>query len=182
LGIVLLLHSIAPIVRNKWSWAIITVLIMLIMTSGFMYTLIRGVPYAGPDGAWIAAGSQNQVGQEVHVISFICASQLPTSYLLFIAFIDGLLSFSLLMLILVVPHQSSPQKQRLQIVLWTGITMVMYSVLVALFRIKNRGWLPLVFTNFIQVVNFPSRQDIPSNSFYNVVFKERCIKYSRIHS
>jgi len=116
---------------------------MLVMTSGFMYTLIRGVPYAGPNGAWIAAGSQNQVGQEVQVISFICASPLSSTDLLFIIFIDGLLSFSLLMLILVVPHQSSPQKQRLQIVLWTGITMVMYSVLVALFRIKNRGWLPL---------------------------------------
>jgi len=124
LGIILLLRSISPIIQNKWSWAFVTVVIMLIMTSGFMYALIRGVPFSGPNGEWIAAGYQNQVGKEVHLISFIY----------------GLLSFSLLMLILVVPHQSSPQKQRMQIFIWTGVTVILYSVLVSLFKIKNRGY------------------------------------------
>jgi len=91
------------------------------------------------DCCWISKPSRTR---SIRHLVHLCVSS--TSYrLLFIIFIDGLLSLSLLMLILVVPHQSSPQKQRLQIVLWTGITMVMYSVLVALFRIKNRGLLPL---------------------------------------
>lgn len=43
------------------------------------------------------------------------------------------------MLILVVPLQSSPQRQRLQVYLWTGVIMIIYSVLVSLFRVKNKG-------------------------------------------
>ena len=42
------------------------------MTSGFMFTRIRGVPYVGQDGSWIAGGFQNQFGQEVQVVSMIC--------------------------------------------------------------------------------------------------------------
>jgi hypothetical protein len=43
------------------------------------------------------------------------------------------------MLIMVVPYQTSPQRQRMQIYLWTAVIMIMYSVLVSLFRIKNGG-------------------------------------------
>ncbi|KAF8201821.1 oligosaccharyl transferase subunit OST3/OST6 family [Pholiota molesta] len=120
----LLLRFISPIVQNRWSWAVVTVITSLVMTSGYMFTRIRGVPYNGGDGNWIAAGYQNQFGQEVQVV----------------AFIYGLLSFAFLMLILVVPLQSSPQRQRLQVYLWTGVLMIIYSVLVSLFRVKNRGY------------------------------------------
>ena len=75
LGFILLLQFISPLVQNKWSWAAITVVTMLVMTSGFMYSRIRNVPYTGPNG-WIAAGYQSQFGQEVHVIAFICESNL----------------------------------------------------------------------------------------------------------
>ncbi len=43
------------------------------------------------------------------------------------------------MLILVVPFQTSPQKQRLQIYLWTSVIVIIYSVLISIFRVKNRG-------------------------------------------
>ncbi len=43
------------------------------------------------------------------------------------------------MLIMVVPYQTSPQRQRMQIYLWTAVIMIMYSVLVSLFKIKNGG-------------------------------------------
>jgi hypothetical protein len=42
------------------------------MTSGYMFTRIRGAPYSGPNGAWIAQGYQNQYGQEVQVIAMVC--------------------------------------------------------------------------------------------------------------
>lgn len=107
-----------------------------------MFTRIRGSPYSGGDGQWIAAGYQNQFGQEVQVIAFICLSFSAFFYLR-ICFdpnlTDGLLAFSFLMLILVIPYQSSPQRQRLQVYLWTGVIMIIYSVLVSLFRVKNRG-------------------------------------------
>ncbi|PPQ66066.1 hypothetical protein CVT26_010808 [Gymnopilus dilepis] len=124
LGSLLFLRFIAPIVQNRWSWAAATVVTILVMVGGYMFTRIRGVPYNGGNGNWIAGGYQNQFGQEVQVV----------------AFIYGLLSFALLMLILVVPHQKSPQRQRLQVYLWTGVTMIVYSVLVSLFRVKNRGY------------------------------------------
>jgi len=124
LGFTLTLRFIAPILRSRWTWAAGTVLVSLVMTSGYMFTRIRGSPYSGGDGQWIAAGYQNQFGQEVQVI----------------AFIYGLLAFAFLMLILVIPYQSSPQRQRLQVYLWTGVIMIIYSVLVSLFRVKNRGY------------------------------------------
>lgn len=43
------------------------------------------------------------------------------------------------MLTLVVPRQLSPSRQRMQVYLWTGVIFVMYSVLVSLFKEKNRG-------------------------------------------
>ena len=72
LGALLIFKFISPVVQNKWSWAAGTVVVSLVMTSGFMFTRIRGVPYTGADGNWIAAGHQNQFGQEVQVVSFIC--------------------------------------------------------------------------------------------------------------
>lgn len=53
--------------------------------------------------------------------------------------IDGLLSFAVLMLTLVVPLQTSPQRQRLQVYLWSAVIFIIYSMLISLFRIKNKG-------------------------------------------
>ena len=65
---------ILPALQSRWTWATVTILTSLIMTSGFMYTRIRGVPYVGNDGNWIAGGFQHQFGQEVPVIAAICQS------------------------------------------------------------------------------------------------------------
>ena len=43
------------------------------------------------------------------------------------------------MLISITPRQTSPHRQRLQVYLWTGVIMIVYSVLLSLFRVKNRG-------------------------------------------
>jgi hypothetical protein len=56
--------------------------------------------------------------------------------------LDGLLGASFLMLTLVTPMQTSPRRQRLQIYLWSGVIFVVFSILISLFRVKNRGaWL-----------------------------------------
>jgi oligosaccharyltransferase complex subunit gamma len=72
LGSVLLLRFISPILQSRWTWAIGTLVTSLIMIGGHMFVRIRGMPYAGNDGSWIASGYQNQFGQEVHVIALIC--------------------------------------------------------------------------------------------------------------
>ncbi len=43
------------------------------------------------------------------------------------------------MLTLVTPHQTHSYRQRLQVYLWSGVIFVMFSVLISLFRVKNRG-------------------------------------------
>ncbi|KAF5380810.1 hypothetical protein D9615_003969 [Tricholomella constricta] len=123
LGLLVTLRFISPIIQSRWTWALVTVAVSLVMTSGYMFTRIRGSPFIGNDGNWVAAGFQNQFGQEVSVV----------------AGIYGLLTMSFLMLVMVVPYQTSPARQRLQIYLWSGVFVIVYSVLVSLFRVKNRG-------------------------------------------
>lgn len=72
LAFAVLLRFIAPILQSRWTWAAISIGLSLIMTSGYMFVRIRGSPYAAQDGSWIAGGYQNQYGQEVSVIAFIC--------------------------------------------------------------------------------------------------------------
>jgi hypothetical protein len=61
-----------PFFANRWVWAVGTILTTLTMTSGFMFTRIRGTPYSGSDGGWIAPGYQNQYGQETQVVAVMC--------------------------------------------------------------------------------------------------------------
>jgi len=123
-GSLILLKQIAPVLQNRWIWAFITIVTCLVMTAGFMFTRIRNAPYTGNDGNWIAGGFQNQFGQEVQVV----------------AFIYGLLGVAFIMQILVVPIQGSPTRQRFQVYLWTAVTVIVYSILVSLFRVKNKGY------------------------------------------
>ncbi|KAF7294920.1 hypothetical protein MIND_01030100 [Mycena indigotica] len=118
------IRFISPILQSRWTWAIGTIVTALVMTSGHMFTRIRNVPYVGQDGSWIAGGYQNQFGQEVQVISIVY----------------GTLGFSFLMLVMVIPYQTSGQRQRVQVYLWTTIIMLVYSILIVLFKVKNRGY------------------------------------------
>ncbi|PCH38076.1 oligosaccharyl transferase subunit OST3/OST6 family [Wolfiporia cocos MD-104 SS10] len=124
LSFVASLRFLSPVIRNRWFWATATVLTSLVMTSGYMFVRIRGMPHSGQNGQWIAPGYQAMYGQEVQVV----------------AMIYGTLSAGFLMLTLVVPNQTSASKQRLQIYLWTGVVFIMYSVLISIFREKNRGY------------------------------------------
>jgi len=118
------IRFLAPVLRNRWVWASTTVLTSLIMTSGYMFTRIRGMPMAAPDGSWIAHGFQSQYGQEVTVVA--------TLY--------GLLSAAFLMLIVVAPLQPSPTRQRIQIYLWSGLVFLLFSILVSFFKVKHGGY------------------------------------------
>lgn len=136
------------------------------MTSGFMFTRIRGMPYVGHDGSWIAGGYQNQFGQEVQVVSMICKClAFPTRPRQFILsyYTDGILAVSFLMLTIVTPYQKSPARQRTQVYLWTFVNFLVFSILVSLFRMKNRG----TFCSFLSIMMLiRNDQGIPSNSYF----------------
>ena len=135
------LRFISPIMKSRWTWAAGTVVTILVMTAGHMFTRIRGAPNNGPNGQWIAAGYQNQFGQETQVVAMICTSLRPSrgEIILTSLFIDGLLGSAVLMLTVVTPYTASPRRQRAQVYLWSFVIFIMYSVLVSLFRVKNRG-------------------------------------------
>ncbi|KAJ7172460.1 hypothetical protein C8R46DRAFT_1086003 [Mycena filopes] len=118
------LRFIAPVLQSRWTWAVISILVSLVMTSGYMFTRIRNSPFTGGDGSWIAGGFQNQFGQEVQVI----------------AAVYGTLGFAFTMLIMVIPYQATAHRQRFQIYLWSTIIMLVYSILIVLFKVKNRGY------------------------------------------
>lgn len=66
------IRFLAPVLRSRWTWATITVLTSLVMTSGYMFTRIRNMPTVGQDGSWISNGFQSQYGQETTVVATLC--------------------------------------------------------------------------------------------------------------
>ncbi|KAF2101475.1 putative dolichyl-diphosphooligosaccharide-protein glycotransferase [Rhizodiscina lignyota] len=124
---------IMPLVQNRNLWAAISLILVLLFTSGHMFNHIRKVPYVAGDGkggiSYFAGGFQNQFGLETQII----------------AAIYGILSFAAISLALKVPRIADPQSQTLAALIWAGVIFVMYSFLLSIFRIKNGGypfWLP----------------------------------------
>jgi oligosaccharyltransferase complex subunit gamma len=72
LSAALSIRFLAPVLRNRWTWAFITVFTSLVMTSGYMFTRIRGMPTVASDGSWISNGFQSQYGQETTVVATLC--------------------------------------------------------------------------------------------------------------
>jgi len=122
-----------PIVQNRNVWAAISLIAILLFTSGHMYNHIRKVPYVAGDGrggvSYFAGGFSNQYGLETQIV----------------AAMYGVLSFATISLALKVPRIADPKTQQLAVIIWGGVIFVMYSFLLSVFRIKNGGypfWLP----------------------------------------
>lgn len=65
-----------PIVQNRNLWAAVSLIAILLFTSGQMFNHIRKVPYVAGDGhggiSYFAGGFQNQFGMETQIIAAIC--------------------------------------------------------------------------------------------------------------
>ncbi|KAK4548891.1 hypothetical protein LTR36_008664 [Oleoguttula mirabilis] len=122
-----------PIIQNRNLWAAVSLIAVLLFTSGHMFNHIRKVPYVAADGkggvSYFAGGFQNQFGLETQIV----------------AAMYGVLSFATISLALKVPRMSNPRNQQIAVIIWGGVILVMYSFLLSVFRIKNGGypfWLP----------------------------------------
>lgn len=122
-----------PIIQNRNLWAALSLIAILLFTSGHMFNHIRKVPYVVGDGHggvnYFAHGFQTQYGLETQIV----------------AAIYGLLSFATISLALKVPRISDPGYQQIAVLIWVGVVFLMYSYLLSVFRIKNGGypfWLP----------------------------------------
>lgn len=67
-----------PVLQNRNVWAAISLMCVLLFTSGHMYNQIRKVPYVGGDGkggiSYFAGGFQNQFGMETQIVAAMCKS------------------------------------------------------------------------------------------------------------
>jgi len=124
---------VLPVVQNRNVWAAISLIAILLFTSGHMFNHIRKVPYVAGNGkggvSYFAGGFSNQYGLETQII----------------AAIYGLLSFATISLALKVPRIADPKTQQVAVLVWGGVIFTMYSFLLSVFRIKNGGypfWLP----------------------------------------
>ncbi|KAG0229654.1 oligosaccharyl transferase subunit ost3/OST6 [Actinomortierella wolfii] len=124
----LLYTRAGTILKGKYIWAAISLFTIFVMISGHMWNHIRKPPYTlpGRDGrsAFMAQGFQNQLGLETQVVAVIYA----------------VLCGSVISLISSVPKMENPARQRIAVFLWMSILLVMYSVLMQLFRLKNPAY------------------------------------------
>ena len=67
---------ILPIIRNRKVWAAISLVAVVLFTSGYMYNNIRRVPYVAGNGrggiSYFAAGFSSQFGLESQIVAAIC--------------------------------------------------------------------------------------------------------------
>jgi len=67
---------ILPIVQNRNLWAALSLIAVLLFTSGHMFNHIRKVPYVVPDNkggvTYFAGGFQNQFGLETQIVAAMC--------------------------------------------------------------------------------------------------------------
>jgi len=67
---------VLPILQNRNLWAAVSLIAVLLFTSGHMFNHIRKVPYVGGDGkgkiGYFAGGFQNQFGLETQIVAAMC--------------------------------------------------------------------------------------------------------------
>jgi hypothetical protein len=65
-----------PIIQNRNIWAAISLIAILLFTSGHMFNHIRKVPYVAGDGrggiSYFAGGFSNQFGLETQIVAAMC--------------------------------------------------------------------------------------------------------------
>lgn len=72
---------VMPIIQNRNLWAAISLIAVLLFTSGHMFNHIRKVPYVAGDGkggvSYFAGGFQNQFGLETQIVAAMCKLTQP---------------------------------------------------------------------------------------------------------
>ncbi|KAI0521972.1 OST3/OST6 family protein [Xylaria bambusicola] len=128
LGVAGVIFKIWPYIANRNVCAGLSLIGILLFTSGHMFNQIRKVPYVAGDGrggiSYFAGGFQSQFGLESQII----------------AFIYGVLSFATISLAMKAPRTKDTHMQQIMVIAWGIILVVMYSFLMSIFRGKNGGY------------------------------------------
>ncbi|KAI1812894.1 OST3/OST6 family protein [Poronia punctata] len=129
LGVVFKLSPyLLPIFQSRNIWAGLSLVGILLFTSGHMFNQIRKVPYVAGDGrggvSYFASGFQNQFGLETQIV----------------AFMYGILSFATISLAVKAPRIRDFKMQQTMVIVWGIVLVAMYSFLLSVFRTKNGGY------------------------------------------
>lgn len=146
---------VLPIIQSRNLWAAVSLIAILLFTSGHMFNHIRKVPYVqGSKGkiVYFANGFQTQYGMETQIVAAMCTfsspsdTSCPPDYCtLTEVMTDAVLSFATIALGLKVPRMKDPRAQSISVFIWAAVIFGMYSFLMSVFRVKNGGypfWLP----------------------------------------
>ncbi|PGH17003.1 hypothetical protein AJ79_01387 [Helicocarpus griseus UAMH5409] len=119
---------ILPIIQNRNIWAAISLIAILLFTSGHMFNHIRKVPYVAGDGkggiSYFAGGFSAQFGLESQIVAAVYAT----------------LSFATIALAMKTPRIADAKSQQASVIIWGVVVLVMYSFLLSIFRTKNGGY------------------------------------------
>lgn len=141
---------VLPVIQNRNIWAAISLISILLFTSGHMFNHIRKVPYVAGDGrggiSYFAGGFQNQFGMETQIVAAMCRFSSTFFHCLFLYFlrsntqIDGILSFAAISLAVKVPRIADAKIQQAAALVWGAVIFFVYSFLLSVFRMKNGGY------------------------------------------
>ncbi|OJD17853.1 hypothetical protein AJ78_02094 [Emergomyces pasteurianus Ep9510] len=119
---------ILPLIQNRNLWAAVSLIMILLFTSGHMFNHIRKVPYVAGDGkggiSYFAGGFSNQFGLETQIVAAMYAA----------------LSLATIVLAMKTPRIEDPKTQQVNVIVWGAVVFVMYSFLLSVFRTKNAAY------------------------------------------
>ena len=135
---------IIPVVQNRNLWAAVSLIIILLFTSGHMFNHIRKVPYVSGDGkggiSYFAGGFSNQFGMETQIVAAMCKFLSSLGSCPANTPRDGVLSFATIALAVKAPRIADPKQQQVAVMIWGAVMFLMYSFLLSIFKIKNGGY------------------------------------------
>ena len=149
---VTLFRYVQPIIQNRNLWAAVTLIAIILFTSGHMFNHIRKVPYITQDQrgriAYFTGGFQSQLGIETQIVAAMCKSALfPGSCVILGVFWantdnceDGVMAFCSIALAVKVPRMTEPRSQQVAVFIWGGVMFLCYSFFMSIFRVKNGGY------------------------------------------
>ncbi|RPB16552.1 hypothetical protein P167DRAFT_516630 [Morchella conica CCBAS932] len=119
---------VKPMLYSRNLWAAVSLIAILLFTSGHMFNHIRRVPYVANNGrggiSYVAGGFSNQFGLETQIVAVIYA----------------ILSFATISLAMKTPRIEDPARQKAAIVIWNVVLLVAFSFLMNLFKQKNGSY------------------------------------------
>lgn len=119
---------LVPVITHPTTWAAVSLISILLFTSGHMFNHIRKTPYLAQTKSgqvtYIANGFSTQFGAESQLVGILYA----------------FLAFGTIALAMKVPRMTDPGKQQVAVVVWSAVILCLFSFLMAVFKVKNGSY------------------------------------------